>query len=149
MKTTVRHLVHELSKLKGNSKVYLAGDPNLYLYQHTDKHGNVCYTLDTELLQLDEPSDAKLHLLHDFQGVEQPTKKWATAIAKRIFEEPESLVEFAIEQNDTTIAALLLKPDETPYSVAIMTKRLLANPQYIYQLIGTSVIEEGYFDGLN
>lgn len=148
MTTTVHQLIKQLQKLDPNKPIGLCGSTQMYLYEQKEVEGFTYYTLDYDSLILDEENSRTI-LLHDFQGVEQPTKKWATAIAKRIFEEPESLVEFAIEENDPTIAALLLKPDETPYSVAIMTKQLLANPHFIYQLIGTSIIEEGYFDDLN
>ena len=149
MTTTVHQLIKQLQKLDPEMPIGLCGSTEMYLYEQKEIEGFTYYTLDYDSLMLDE-EDSRAILLHDFQGVEQPTKKWATAIAKRIFEEPESLVEFAIDENDTTIPALLLKPDETPYSVAVITKRLLANPHIIYQLIGTSVIEgESYFDDLN
>jgi hypothetical protein len=89
MTTTVHQLIKQLQKLDPNKPIYLCGKaPEMRLYEQTHTQGHQVYNLDYEDLTAYE--DGAI-LLHDFQGVEQPTKKWATAIAGRIFEEPESL----------------------------------------------------------
>jgi hypothetical protein len=149
MTTTIHHLIKQLKKLAPNTRISLCGEEaSLYLYQQTDNKGEIVYTLDHGDFTRDGHGAI---LLHDFRGIEPPTKRWAKAIAKRIVEEPEALYEHVNEIDDPELQPLLslLQPDGKPYPRAKTVKLLMANSQFIYQLIGTSVIEEGYFDDLN
>jgi hypothetical protein len=147
MATTVHQLIQQLKKLDPNKRFSLCGESHeLYLYQQTDSKGEMQYTLDHGDFTRDGHGAI---LLHDFQGLEQPTKKWAYAIAKRIFEETDSLVDYCEEIEDTTLLDLLLKDDGKPHARTKIAVLLMLNVHYIYQLIGTTVIEEGFFDSLD
>jgi hypothetical protein len=143
---TVRQLIQQLKKLDPNKRISLCADPDLYLYQQTNDREGTVYTLDHTDFTRDGHGAI---LLHDFQGVEPSTKRWAEAIATRIIEDPETLLEYANESGDARLPMTLLKSYTEAKPKRTIVKLLMENPVLVYELIGTSVIEEGYFDDLN
>lgn len=141
-KTTVQDYINALNQLPSDAVLSLCGSNEWYLYQNSPNGYRLDHTVAAFL------GNITSHKLVATNTQEPLFSEWVDAITKRILDDPSCLdaIEDETELSQLDIAELTCSVMQTAHYPSMLYHFLTENPSITYKLIGTSVIEEGYFD---
>lgn len=141
-KTTVQDYINALNQLPSDAVLSLCGSNEWYLYQNSPNGYRLDHTVAAFL------GNITSHKLVATNTQEPLFSEWVDAIVERILDDPSCFEDIAdeTELGKVQVDMLTNAVIDSHRFGDVLTTFLTENPSITYKLIGTSVIEEGYFD---